>query len=79
MLVKKEQPTSAAVYFSKEQAVLLPNNWQGEANCMVGPFSSHTIANYFTNKVTTLGYPDVFSLRIFPKREAWYVEVQKLG
>ena len=64
------------VYFQKHQTVIVPNRWQGEINCVVGPFSSQEVADYFASRVVDFGHYEVFSQRVFPKRDAWYVEIQ---
>lgn len=52
----------------------LPNTWQGEPNCVVGPFSSKTVAQTFV----ALSCDQVLlrTERIFAKRDAWYVELK---
>lgn len=56
--------------------VIVPNRWQGESDCLVGPFSGHAVASYFANRLVDFGQFEVFSMRVFPKRNAWYVEVR---
>lgn len=48
-----------------------PNRWQGQKDCVVGPFSDQRVANYFRDTVVNFNRP----ARIFPLRDAWYVEV----
>lgn len=55
----------------------LPNCWQGEPDCVVGPFSSRTVAEYFANANTESCY-DAIMDHIFPNGDAWYVEVRAL-
>lgn len=57
--------------------VVVPNHWQGEAACAVGPFSSKEVAAYFANRVVDFGQFEVFSLRVFAHGTGWYVEVQR--
>lgn len=59
------------------QAVV-PNRWQGEANCLVGPFSSRSVAEYFANAVVDFGHYETVSRRVFPKGDAWFVEVREV-
>ncbi|MEJ2291462.1 MAG: hypothetical protein P8Y13_03965 [Deinococcales bacterium] len=55
--------------------VVVPNRWQGEIDCAVGPFSSRNVASYFANRVVDFGHYEVFTLRVFAHRDGWYVEV----
>ena len=57
---------------------VLPNRWQGETDCIVGPFSSCEIAEYFANRVVDFGQFESCSQRIFPKGNEWYIEVGEL-
>lgn len=59
-----------------EAPVIVPNRWQGEADCLVGPFSGREVAAYFANRLVDFGQFEVFTMRVFPKRNAWYVEVR---
>jgi hypothetical protein len=54
---------------------IVPNRWQGEADCVVGPFSSRTVAEYFVSAVADFGHYDAFNKRVFAKGDAYYVEV----
>lgn len=54
---------------------IVPNRWQGECDCVVGPFSSHTVAEYFASAVADFGHYDAFNKRVFAKGDAYYVEV----
>lgn len=54
---------------------IVPNRWQGESNCLVGPFSSRTVAEYFANAVVDFGQYETCSRRIFAKGDSWFVEV----
>lgn len=55
--------------------IRLPNQWQGEKNCLVGPFSNKEVAGYFANSVT-LRQLEIMIGRIFPHRDSWYVEIK---
>lgn len=57
--------------------VVVPNRWQGEVACAVGPFSSRKVADYFANRVVDFGQYEVFCLRVFVHGNGWYVEVQR--
>lgn len=56
--------------------IVVPNRWQGEADCLVGPFSGRQVAAYFANRLVDFGQFEVFSMRVFPRRDAWFVEVR---
>ena len=56
-----------------------PNRWQGEANCIVGPFSSRTVAEYFAHPVVDFGHYEVTTKQIFVKGDSWYVEIGEFG
>lgn len=55
---------------------IVPNRWQGEYDCLVGPFSSRNVAEYFVSAVVDFGAYESFSRRVFAKGDSWYVEVQ---
>jgi hypothetical protein len=54
---------------------ILPNQWKGETDCIVGPFSGEDVAQYFANYAVDFGHYESFSYRVFPKRNEWYVEI----
>ncbi len=54
----------------------LPNCWHGEADCVVGPFSSKVIAEYFAKVSTDFSHCNAIMDSIFPNGDAWYVEVK---
>jgi hypothetical protein len=54
---------------------IVPNRWQGECDCVVGPFSSQEVASYFADAVVDFGHYDAFNKRVFAKGDAYYVEV----
>jgi hypothetical protein len=56
--------------------VTLPTRWQGESDCVVGPFSSREVADYFANNVVDFGQFENLSMRVFPYADAWYLEVK---
>ena len=56
---------------------IVPNRWQGEYDCVVGPFSSHTVAEYFANAVVDFGQYETVSRKVFAKGDSWYVEVKE--
>lgn len=58
-------------------AAVVPNCWQGEADCLVGPFSSRSVAEYFAHAVVDFGQYETVSRRVFAKGDAWFVEVSE--
>jgi hypothetical protein len=56
---------------------IVPNRWQGECDCVVGPFSSKHVAEYYVNAVVDFGHYETISRRIFAKGDSWFVEVQE--
>ena len=54
-----------------------PNCWQGEVGCVIGPFSSKSVAETFVNVHTEARY-DAIMDHVFPNRDAWYIEVRAL-
>ncbi len=65
----------ASVLPHRRHKAVLPNCWQGEADCIVGPFSGRTVAEYFANAVVDFGQYETVSRHIFAKGDAWFVEV----
>ncbi len=59
------------------RGVVVPNRWQGEADCIVGPFSGRDVAAYFADRVVDFGQYEVFTMRVFARGNAWYVEVRR--
>jgi hypothetical protein len=51
-----------------------PSNWHGETGCVIGPFSSREITEYFLVKVMHLhqGRP---TPRVFAEGYNWYIEL----
>lgn len=56
--------------------LISPHRWHGEGNCLVGPFSSREVAEYFAYPVVDFGHYDVCAKRIFAKRDSWYVALE---
>lgn len=54
--------------------VTSPSRWKGESNCIIGPFSSEQIAEYFTGYFAAL-IDDLPECAFFPKGDCWYIEV----
>lgn len=55
---------------------IIPNQWQGETGT-IGPFSSCTVAEYFTHAVVECWQYQSFQHHIFAKGDSWYVQVNK--
>lgn len=55
---------------------VVANAWQGETDCVVGPFSSRQVAEFFANRAVDFGQYEAFRLRVLAHRDAWYVEVR---
>ncbi len=57
----------------------LPSRWQGEVDCVVGPFSCKTVAEHFMLVSTTYNQYDAIMDQIFAKGDSWYVQVKPLA
>lgn len=55
---------------------IIPNKWQGETGT-IGPFSSRTVAEYFTHAVVECWEYQSFQHDVFAKGDSWYVQVTK--
>jgi len=64
----------------REQAARLPqvvpNRWQGQVDCLVGPFSGRGVAEHFANRVVDFGSYDAYAGRIFARGDGWFVEIR---
>lgn len=71
----------ATISISKDQQLnsILPNRWQGEVNCVIGPFSSKDVAEYFAGHVADFGQLGDIEEIIFAKRDEWYIEARPIG
>lgn len=59
---------------------IAPNHWQGEHECVIGQFSSRSIAEDFISLVILFRHQTAFEHSIFAKGDAWYVELaESLG
>lgn len=54
---------------------IAPNQWQGERECIVGPFTSYEIAEAFVSRVIMFRHQTPFQHHIFAKGDSWYVEL----
>lgn len=52
-----------------------PNAWTGQTDTVVGPFSCKTVAIHFADHAVDFGQYEAYLFRLFPKRDAWYLEV----
>lgn len=57
------------------QNLVLPSLWQGQIDCVVGPFSGKEVATYFVHFVLNLNYVATDADCIFAKGDAWYIRV----
>lgn len=61
---------------STEEDTVVPNRWQGEADCLVGPFSSRAVAEYFANSVVNTGDRTTTN-EMFAQEDGWYLVVRR--
>jgi hypothetical protein len=54
---------------------VLPNRWKGETDCLVGPFSDASVAQYFAGYVVDFGQYSAYSYNVFVSYDSWYVEI----
>lgn len=57
---------------------VVPNRWQGEVDCVVGPFSCSAVAQYFANRQVDFGQYESFKFTVRAHRDAWFVEVRAM-
>lgn len=55
---------------------VVPARWQGQVDCLVGPFSGRGVADHFASRVVDFGAFDAHAGRIFARRDGWFVEVR---
>ncbi len=55
-----------------------PNAWEGDTNCVVGPFSSKEVAEYFAGHVIDFGQLESMEHTLFVKGDSWFLEIQAL-
>jgi hypothetical protein len=70
MIQKDKQPSNFQL--------ISPNLWQGEVDCVIGPFSSKVVAEYFVGHMMKFGQLCDLEEIIFAKRDAWYIEARGL-
>ena len=59
-----------------QSKVVIPNTWQGQADCIVGPFSSKEVATYFSTWVVDSSTYPVSTRKIFARGDSWYVAIE---
>lgn len=57
---------------------VVPNRWHGEVDCVIGPFSSQQVAEYYAKVVVDFGQFEI-SQRIFANGDSWYIEAESLS
>jgi hypothetical protein len=55
-----------------------PNRWRGEVDCVIGPFSSKDVAEYFAGQVADFGQLGDIEQIVFAKRDEWFIEARSL-
>ena len=60
------------------QTVTLPNHWQGETGCVVGPFSNHAVAQMFAMTYVTFRQLDAVMETIFSYQDDWYIKIRPI-
>jgi hypothetical protein len=53
-----------------------PNRWQGESNCLVGPFSCQEVARRFADAPVEFGQYEAYIEQVLVVGDSWYVEIQ---
>ncbi|UCH24258.1 MAG: hypothetical protein JSV66_09885 [Trueperaceae bacterium] len=53
-----------------------PNRWNGESNCLVGPFSCHEVARRFADAPVEFGQYETYIEQVLVVGDSWYVEIQ---
>lgn len=56
-------------------ASILPNQWQGERGCVVGPFSNRLAANAFILYVLQKSHVPTHTEDLFVRENAYYIRV----
>jgi hypothetical protein len=58
------------------KSTISPNRWQGEAECVVGPFKDHEVAEAFAGLTVDFGQHEAHAKQVVAGEAAWYVEVR---
>jgi hypothetical protein len=56
---------------------IVPNRWHGEVDCVIGPFSSQQVAEYYAKVVVDFGQFEI-AQHIFANGDSWYIETESL-
>ena len=70
--------SAATVWLQEEAAPLSPAVWQGEVDCVVGPFSSRKLAQNFVTFQVDFDPEAAVVNDLFARGDAWYVELRTL-
>ena len=62
---------------AEQPQTVVPNRWQGEADCLVGPFSSRAVADYFASCVVNTS-DRTSTNEMFAREDGWYLVVRRL-
>jgi hypothetical protein len=62
----------------KQYQLIVPNRWHGEVDCVIGPFSSKHVAEYYARVVVDFGQFEI-AQRIFANGDSWYIETESLS
>lgn len=68
------EETSLAPHIFHNETVI-PNTWQGQTDCIVGPFSSQEVATYFSTWVVDGSDYPASTRKIFARGDSWYVAI----
>jgi hypothetical protein len=81
--LRKEGDMAAVIIVQKDKQILhyhpvSPNRWCGEVDCVIGPFSSKEVAEYFAGHTADFGQLGGIEEIVFAKRDEWFVEARAL-
>lgn len=54
---------------------IVPNQWQGETDCIIGPFSDQQVVQHYFNAVVDFGHYELFRYQVFAKGDSWYAQI----
>ena len=58
-----------------EEDTVIPNRWQGESDCLVGPFSSKRVAEYFAAQIVNSYETGPRAGEIEVVRDEWFLRI----
>ena len=70
----REETSLAPTLFQTE--AVIPNTWQGQTDCVDGPFSSKEVATYFSTWVVDSSDYPTSTKKIFARGDSWYVAIE---